>query len=110
MEDARRIVRDGAAMLRIVHHIPGRVRLKLLGGPALAGKLADAQRLLRAARAVPGIRAVDVNGPARSCVVEYDAKRIPPAAWQDLLSGAQSPDGEALLAAMLDAWMAPTIP
>lgn len=87
------------ALLRIAHHIPGRVRLKLAANAdaGLAATVDEAKRFGRAVTATPGIRAVNVNLLARSCVVEYDPKRIPPAAWQDLVAGTRSTAAAALL-------------
>lgn len=74
-------------VLAIAHHIPGRIRLKLVDEAAaavLAGaRFPTPERL----RAVAGVRAVKLNLLARSCVVDYDPTAIPPAAWVDLLSG-----------------------
>lgn len=90
-----------AAQLRIAHHIPGRVRLKL----NVAGG-ADLSEIIRAARSLggsfsqaPGIRSVNVNPAALSCVVEYDPARIPPSAWEDLVRGAPSAVADLLTAA-----------
>ncbi|XKH37400.1 HMA2 domain-containing protein [Azospirillum doebereinerae] len=70
------------SLLSIAHHIPGRIRLKLAAKDTdLADAIAQAKRFGRLVTEAPGIRSVNVNLLARSCVVEYDADRIPPAAW-----------------------------
>lgn len=91
-------LRRFATLLRIAHHIPGRVRLKL--GTAADADLAEAVQLAkrfgRSITDAPGIRSVSVNLLARSCTVEYDPARIPPAAWEDLVRGAPSPVADLL--------------
>lgn len=100
--DVWRLVDRLAPHLRIAHHISGRIRLKLdaaalvdRGLPAgTAGKL-DA--LLTGLR---GIRRVELNLLARSCVVEYDVAVIPDAAWPDLLGKRDTPAAAALIAVL----------
>lgn len=80
------------ALLRIAHHIPGRVRLKL--NVAAVGEMTEiiavAKNFGRSFENAPGIRSVSVNPAALSCVVEYDPGRIPPAEWEALVKGAPS--------------------
>lgn len=87
------------ALLRIAHHIPGRIRLKLetSAGGELAAAAADIAALNRALSAAPAIRSVSVNHLALSCTITYDPAAIPPSAWTDLLAGTASPGAEALL-------------
>lgn len=92
---------DFSRLVKVAHHIPGRIRLKLADGmstPALAA--AEVQRFVRAATAAPGIRSVSVNPLARSCVVEYDPVLFPPSAWSDAMAGRSSPAAQALLQAL----------
>lgn len=91
-----------ATLLRIAHHIPGRIRLKLAGdGKAgVMDMIAEAQRFTRSVTDAPGIRSVNLNPLAQSCVVEYDPALIPPAAWQDVVSGNHSAAAETLLQAI----------
>lgn len=84
-----------ARMTRIAHHIPGRVRLKLDG--AAEGSAIQVRDFLDSASKASGIRSVNVNLLARSCVVEYDPGLIAPSAWQDLVDGTRSPLAEQLL-------------
>ncbi|CCG42441.1 HMA2 domain-containing protein [Magnetospirillum molischianum] len=87
-----------AGWLRIAHHIPGRIRLKLAaeGQGSLNDVLADVKRFVATASTAPGIRAVSLNLLARSCLVEYDPKQIAPAAWTDLIDGTRSAEALAL--------------
>lgn len=84
-----------ARQTRIAHHIPGRVRLKLEG--KAGGAVAEVRRFVDAASKASGIRSVNVNLLARSCVVEYDPALIAPSAWQDIVDGTRSPHAEQLL-------------
>lgn len=100
--DEHHAIRHVAALLNIAHHIPGRVRLKLVGeaGTGLGQALAEAKRFARSVAASAGIRSVNLNPLARSCVVEYDPKIIPPSAWQDLVDGIPSAPAETLVRAL----------
>lgn len=94
-------MRDIARLLRIVHHIPGRVRLKLDWNAAGLGEaLDDVGRFVRSVSNAAGIRSVNLNPLARSCTVEYDPTVISPAAWQDLVVGVRSAAADALLGAL----------
>lgn len=85
--------------LRIAHHIPGRIRLKLEADldQGQMDAIGDAKRFGKALDDIPGIRSVKLNLLARSCTVEYDTGAIPAAAWPDLLGGVRSPAAETLL-------------
>lgn len=91
IEDLWRFARQA----RIAHHIPGRVRLKLEG--KTGGAAAEVRLLVDAVSKVSGIRSVNVNLLARSCVVEYDPTLIAPSAWQNIVDGTRSPHAEQLL-------------
>ncbi len=89
IEQLRNITRH----LTIAHHIPGRIRLKLLRG-AFSNREMDALgqvgSLHNMIAIMPGIQALRVNLAAMSCVVEYDTSEIPCALWESLLSGEES--------------------
>ena len=64
----------------IAHHIPGRIRLKVrLSGVELVQQT-DGESLLRC---LPGVLNVKIKALARSAVIEYDPKLIPPSLWED---------------------------
>lgn len=90
-----------AGLARIAHHIPGRVRLKLEG--TTEDGATDVRRFIDAATRAVGIRSVNVNPLARSCVVEYDPALIAPDAWQDMVDGTRSPHAERLLLSLVQA-------
>lgn len=81
--------------LRVAHHIPGRIRLKLSAGHSLDDsglKLlgAYADLLVKVLGRVAGIRSVRLNPLARSCVLEYDPQVLSYEGWTDLLAGRNS--------------------
>ena len=53
---------------RIVHHVPGRLRIKLRDVPVEAAYLADVKRVLGT---LPGVSSVHVNPTSASIVVAY---------------------------------------
>ncbi|HEV8636776.1 MAG TPA: heavy metal translocating P-type ATPase [Chloroflexota bacterium] len=64
-----------AAGARIVHHVPGRLRLH---APALRREPGLADRIIAVGMAHAGVRAVRVNLPAASVAVEYDPAALTP--------------------------------
>jgi hypothetical protein len=73
--------------LRIVHHVRGRLRVRLHAGVLgwlAQGPNAEPESWLDR---VPGITALHLNKVAASLVIEYDARRIPPQWWERLLHG-----------------------
>ncbi len=81
--------------LHIVHHIPGRLRLRASAGLLELARAWRSRRmgLDEAIEVIDGIRSARVNPMAASAVIEYDRKRLPPDAWRRLLDGS---DAEAL--------------
>lgn len=75
------------AHCRIVHHVPGRIRLRFdpLG---LAGVLAgDPGRLHALLGRLAGIQRTEVNPGACSLVVHYDHTALPSPLWERILTG-----------------------
>lgn len=93
-------VADFAPHLRIAHQVAGRVRLKLAATPGVAFlRTPGGMRLpqaLTALGACRGVRDIQFNLLARSCIIEYDNRVIPDRAWPDLLGGRQTPAAAAL--------------
>jgi hypothetical protein len=92
-----------ATCLRIAHHLPGRVRLKLGDAADDATRLSDLQSILRALSGCPGIISAEINALARSCLILYDTKEIGPSAWADLVAGTGSPAALALVHTLAEA-------
>jgi hypothetical protein len=79
---------DLAAQTGIVHHIPGRIRLKVkLSGLFLAQDL-DAADLVKC---FSGILDARTNAAARTIVIGYDEKVIAPELWERLVNGKKDP-------------------
>lgn len=85
--------------LDIVHHLPGRIRLRL--GSLIEEwtltqglDLAQARDLLRS---IPGVLGYRLNPAAASLVIEYDPRRLNPAWWETLVQG----DDDAAIALVL---------
>lgn len=89
-----------APYLRIAHQISGRVRLKLDAAifDEPAWRVAGGGRLKSALAGIRGVHGISLNLLARSCVVEYDSKTIPDAAWPDLLAGRRTGAAAVLMA------------
>ncbi len=100
--EAWKIVQQFAPYTRIVHHIAGRIRLKLLDGAPAAEKIAalSPERVRAALETIPGVRQVSFNLLARSCTLEYDPQVIPHDTFPDLIAGRETPGAQALLAAL----------
>jgi len=79
---------DLAAHTAIVHHIPGRVRLKVkLSGLTLAMSL-DIDDVIKC---FDGVLDVRTNAAARSIVINYDTRVISPDLWENLVNGNKDP-------------------
>lgn len=89
--------------LSIVHHIHGRVRLRLAASALGQSQALATVRALSTQLAMPAaIRQVSVNAAARSVLIEYDPQRLPDSFWPQLL---QAPAEQAL--ALLQQHLAP---
>ena len=73
--------------LSIVHHVPGRVRLRV--GAALYGQASalDGNSLNSFLQSMDGIHDIRVNPAAASLVVRYDPTHYPPNLWETLVAG-----------------------
>jgi hypothetical protein len=73
--------------LKIAHHIPGRIRLKIgLGAIGEIGTI-DSSLVDRVLGAIDGIKDARVNAAAGSVVVAYQPGKIQPAWWEILING-----------------------
>ncbi len=70
-----------APHVRIAHHLPGRIRLKisLEGVKALNGKFSTEEPIR-----IPGILGTRINTFARSMIIDYDDEKIPYELWERL--------------------------
>jgi hypothetical protein len=100
-----------AAMLRVAHHVPGRIRLRFESGggggmSSFGAIMAEVRRFVATLKQAPGVRSVDVNLWARSCTIAYDPDTIPADAWPELLDGGGTPAADALLESLRAAHLA----
>ncbi|MCA1974595.1 MAG: hypothetical protein LDL44_17305 [Caenispirillum sp.] len=88
--------------LRVVHHVPGRIRLRL-SRPAAAtpARGPSVSAFLNRLQQAPAVRSVRLSAPTLSAVVEYDAGALPAGFWPALLSGPEEA-ALAMLHALLD--------
>lgn len=97
-----------APHVRIAHHIPGRVRLKLDAAALKEAGVSAGALPLKGAWAggdatLPSVQCVRWNLLAHSCTIEYDTARIAPAAWPDLLAERDTEAAQALRALLQQA-------
>ena len=87
--------------LSIVHHLPGRIRLRF--GPALWSPATRMERdqFERLVDGLEGIRDVRVNKALATAIIEYDPRLVPSADWETLVRG-----DTAEAAAVLNEWLA----
>jgi hypothetical protein len=95
------ILLDMRRHLSIVHHVPGRIRLRI--GPGLWGlaNKVDDNLLRKMLDRLEGIRDVRVNMAVASLVIEYDFKQIHPDNWVTLVRGNAEAAGD-----LLNQWLA----
>ncbi|PIE68763.1 MAG: hypothetical protein CSA21_05715 [Deltaproteobacteria bacterium] len=93
-EDVFVALRQG---LTVVHHIPGRIRVKLTMKVAARS---DVQQFLEEYRDLPGIGEVRVNRMARSAAITYDRDLIPPRELEELLTCGDGARARAILDAI----------
>lgn len=94
--------------LRVAHHIPGRIRLRV--APTIIKDLGvvDDKMLDRVLGALNGIKNVRVNPRAGSAVVDYIPEMIPPHWWETLLHGQDAAAVE-LMRHLLENELAPAV-
>lgn len=73
--------------LQIVHHVPGRIRLRIKLALVKELKRVNTGVLDDVMQAIDGISDVRVNAAAGSVVVNYRAKSIAPDWWTTLIEG-----------------------
>jgi hypothetical protein len=65
----------------IAHHIPGRIRLKILVSGVNMARDLDFDAI---ARQIPGLLNAKAKVLSRSVVIDYDPRRLPPDLWEEL--------------------------
>jgi hypothetical protein len=93
----------------IIHHVPGRIRVRV--SRALAARArgnVDPQRLDRVIRAIGGVEDVRVNPAVGSVTIRYDKSTIEPDWWNTLLTGDRE-DAKRLTEKLVATVLAPAI-
>jgi len=65
--------------LEIAHHVPGRIRLRILLSGLGAVQNVDLHALVLS---IPGVLGMRVNTSARSVVIEYNQQKLPYELWE----------------------------
>ncbi|NLI81281.1 MAG: hypothetical protein GX443_06280 [Deltaproteobacteria bacterium] len=109
MDDASTFLDDFIDLLPhldVVHHIPGRVRLKLrLSGLPVFSRM-DVDEVLRR---IPGLLGFRVKTLSRSVVVDYDHQVLPMGLWEKMDRFKRQPELEAELRRELGGLFAPEL-
>ena len=71
--------------LKIVHHVPGRIRLRVSASLFKEAKGIDKQMVDRVINAIEGISDVRINAVAATLVITYVTKILKPDWWTDLI-------------------------
>lgn len=78
------------ANLRMVHHVRGRLRVRLLPGAMVFLPAREIQAAEQWLARIPGVVDFRLNPGAASLVIQYDASRIQPQWWERLLRASES--------------------
>lgn len=65
----------------VVHHIPGRIRLRVLPSGLNVVRGVDVDSVIGS---LPGIKGVRINATVGSVVVEYDSGKLPYSFWENM--------------------------
>jgi len=114
MSDEARGLPDPALFLnlrkhiRIAHHIPGRIRLRIGAEAVTAAQGVEDDLIDRVLAAIGGIEDVRVNAMAGSAVISYQPEKIRPEWWQTLLHG-EDEESVDLLRRLAETELAPAL-
>lgn len=73
--------------LNIIHHVPGRLRVRL-SMQALPGvQAATVNGFKSAIEAIDGVRKLRISAPTLSAIIEYDRADLQPHLWDQLIEG-----------------------
>ncbi len=67
--------------VEIAHHIPGRIRLRVLPSGYWLAQQGD---IGEAVQEIPGVHSIRVNTAARSITIEYDREKVPRELWEKI--------------------------
>lgn len=87
---------------QIVHHVRGRIRLRLKPSGLAVVKKTNVKRLMHS---IPGIRNLRVNPVVGSLILDYDEARLPFSVWEKLAEIRSRPELEPVVKKILnDLW------
>lgn len=72
----------------VVHHIPGRIRLRVLLSGLNVVKGIDLEGMIGV---LPGIKGVRINAIVGSVVIQYDSEKLPYSFWEQLRQVREKP-------------------
>lgn len=104
LERAMDLVLEMAPHLRVAHHVPGRIRFKLLPSGIDIGERLARNGLVAH---IPGIESVSARKLSRSLVLEYDPKVLTDELWDALGRVHESPDLEEVVRRRLRGLLSP---
>jgi hypothetical protein len=83
------ILLEARSLVRIIHHVPGRVRLR--ADPRILDAVPEliSEEGRAAFAAWRGIEDIRINPVAFSLVIRYDPDTLDPAQWEALLEGSE---------------------
>lgn len=83
----------------VVHHIPGRIRIRFLPSAIKAIRESDVTNLTES---LPGLLNVRVNLVVGSVVIEYDGRMLPYELWENIGKLRKRPDLASDIAAKIE--------
>ncbi|RAX58030.1 hypothetical protein CCZ01_04275 [Helicobacter monodelphidis] len=87
MDIDKELLEKVADYFTIVHHTPGRIRLRASAAlkAEFGGGAGNVETILEAIKNIPIIKNIKLNLLIGSVVVEYDAKQFNPSLWESWL-------------------------
>ena len=73
--------------MRIVHHVPGRLRLRIAAAALYRARHLTLEGLRRLIEGIEGVEHLRLSPATLSAVVEYDQHVLSPSVWEALIEG-----------------------
>lgn len=75
------------ADLRIVHHVPGRLRVRISLEALKSPSSISVHALRNFVEGMAGVRSLRISGATLSAIIDYDPKSLSPCLWDHLFDG-----------------------
>jgi hypothetical protein len=75
--------------LEVAHHVPGRIRLRVLPSGLHLVMRSNIQKTVQSMRGILHIR---ISAPARSIIIDYDQAQLPYDLWQSVAQVRRKPE------------------